>query len=59
MDTHASLKQLQKKAFSSQNINREIGVYVTLILEIKLQKYVFYQNRIIFLASYGSILIPY
>ena len=59
MDTYASLKELQKKAFSSQNINREIGVYVTLILEIKLQKYVFYQNRIIFLASYGSILIPY
>ena len=54
MHTSATTKQLKKKAFTinSKNIidysSQEIAVQVIFILEIKLQKYIFYQNTTLF-----------
>ena len=54
MHTSATTKQLKKKAFkiNSQNIidysSEEIAVKKTFILEIKLQKYIFYQSTTVF-----------
>ena len=54
MHTSATTKQLKKKAFTinSQNIidysSEEIVVKVTFILEIKLQRNIFYQSTTIF-----------
>ena len=41
--TYATTKELKKKEFKAkeQNIKQTIGIQVTLILEIKLQKYIF------------------
>lgn len=43
---YAATKELKQNAFTNniQNINQEIGVQVTLILEVNPQKYVFYKN---------------
>ena len=42
MRTYATTKELTKKEFTIniENINQAIGVQVTIILELKLQKYV-------------------
>ena len=42
MRTYATTKELTKKEFTIniENINQVIGVQVTIILELKLQKYV-------------------
>ena len=60
VDTYVTIKQLKKKAFTinSQNIDQEIDIQVTFILQIKLQKYIFYQSTTILLANYASISKP-
>ena len=57
---YATAKELMKKVFTanSHNKNQKIGIQVTFILEIKLQKYIFYQNPTIFLTTYSPILNP-
>ena len=47
-----------KKVFTanSHNKNKKIGIQVTFILEIKLEKYIFYQSPTIFSTTYSSIL---
>ena len=49
---------MKKKAFAvnSQNTKQGIGIQLTFILEIKLQKYIFYQNITIFLVADAFIL---
>ena len=58
MHMYTTTKQLKKVfTINTQIINPKIGVQVTFILEIKLQKYIYYQNATNFLGSYVAILI--
>ena len=52
------MKVPRKKAFTKngQNKIQKIGVQVTFILEIKLEKYIFYEDASIFSGALASIL---
>ena len=43
MHTYVTTKELKNKAFSvnTQDINQTMGIQVTIMIEIKLQKYIF------------------
>ena len=43
MHTYATTKELEKKAFTvkCQNVKQAIGIQLTFVLEIELEKYVF------------------
>ena len=54
---HTTYKQ--KEFTLNSYIKKQVtGMQGTFILEINLQRYIFYQNRIIFSATYASILKP-
>ena len=60
MRTYVTTKELKTKelTINGQDINQIIGIQLTIMLEIKLQKYVFYQNMTSFLAAVVSFLNP-
>ena len=60
MHTYAMTKKLKTKEFmrNSQNINQENDIQMTVMLEIKLQKFILYRNVTISLAAIMPILNP-
>ena len=60
MHTYVMTKKLKTKEFmrNSQNINQENDIQMTVMLEIKLQKFILCQNVTISLAAIVPILNP-
>ena len=60
MHTYVMTKKLKTKEFmrNSQNINQENDIQMTVMLEIKLQKFILYRNVTISLAAIVPILNP-
>ena len=60
MHTYVMTKKLKTKEFmrNSQNINQENDIQMTVMLEIKLQKFILYRNVTISLAAIMPILNP-
>ena len=60
MHTYVMTKKLKTKEFmrNSQNINEENDIQMTVMLEIKLQKFILYRNVTISLAAIVPILNP-
>ena len=58
MHTYATTKEMKKKAFivKCQNIKQPIGIQLTFMLEIKIEKYIFRQNMTMFLVADMSFL---
>ena len=57
MHTYQTTEELKTKEFTinCQNINQEIGIHVTFIFEIKLQKYVFCEN----MTKFKPLMCPF